>query len=124
MLRRILSVVAGFLTWSILWLFANQLLVLAAPDHFRDDGTTDHAGILLAILAISVVLSILAGWLTARTSATWPIAHALGLGVLLLLVGLLVQWHYWDMMPLWYHLGFLGLLLPAAVLGGWCQAER
>ncbi len=118
MLRRIVAVLAGFFAWSVLWLLANQCLVLLAPDRFQADGSSQDGGILLTILATSVGLSVFSGWLTARLAATAPLAHALALGVLLLLVGLLVQWQYWDAMPLWYHLSFLTCLLPASLFGG------
>jgi len=118
MLRSVLAVLAGFVTWTILWLISNQLLMISARDQFHDDGTTDHAGLLLVILVASVVLSTVAGWLTAKIARTSPIGHALALGALLLAIGVVVQWQYWHVMPLWYHLSFLTLLLPASVLGG------
>jgi hypothetical protein len=42
----------------------------------------------------------------------------LALGVLLLLFGAMVEAMAWSYLPLWYHLLFLALLIPMAVLGG------
>jgi hypothetical protein len=123
MLRSVLAVLAGFATWTVLWLISNQLLMISARDQFHDDGTTDHAGLLAVILIASVVISIAAGWLTAKIAPTNPFGHALALGALLLAVGVGVQWQYWHVMPLWYHLSFLALLLPASILGGGCFAR-
>ena len=39
------------------------------------------------------------------------------LGLLLLVVGVGVQAAMWNLMPLWYHLPFLALLLPATLAG-------
>ncbi|MCW5874766.1 MAG: hypothetical protein KIS88_09005 [Anaerolineales bacterium] len=46
-------------------------------------------------------------------SATLPLI----LGVVLLLVGIAVQRQYWKLMPLWYHLLFLALLVPTTLFG-------
>ena len=46
------------------------------------------------------------------------VAHGVALGLALLAVGIAVQAGYWDVLPIWYHLIFLALLLPMAALGG------
>jgi len=38
------------------------------------------------------------------------------LAVLLLATGVGVQASVWILMPVWYHLGFLGLLVPGCLL--------
>jgi len=40
------------------------------------------------------------------------------LGVLQLAIGISFEVSYWAMLPVWYHLVFLALLLPGNVLGG------
>lgn len=122
MLRSIAAVVAGFVLWTLLWLISNQALMVVASEHFGPEGATDHPGVLSIVLALSVVFSVLAGWLSA-TIAQRP-AAALAVGLLLLAVGIFVQSQYWQLMPLWYHLIFLALLLPAALLGGRIRASR
>ena len=115
MLRKILGVIAGYSAWSILWLVSTTTGAAVSPGSFGEDGSTS-AGMLLVFLALSVVFSLFAGWLAAligrgRGPATWT-------GVLLLATGIPVQLGYWSVIPLWYHLPFLLLLLPAAYLGG------
>jgi hypothetical protein len=39
--------------------------------------------------------------------------------VLQLGLGIFFQAQYWQLMPLWYHLPFLALLLPGNVYGAW-----
>ncbi len=121
--RSFAAMAAGFLAWTLLWLTANASLSTAFGARFNADGSTDDRSLLLTILVLSLVISIFAGWLTARVASHSGLRHALGLGIIQLLVGTFVQLQYWDVMPLWYHLGFLALLLPGHVLGGWCRAR-
>lgn len=123
MVRSILSVLAGFAAWTVLWLASNAAVMAVAPGSFREDGTTDSVGILVLILVLSVVFSVVAGWLCAKLARRNAMAHALGLGVVLLIVGVFVQMQYWDVMPVWYHVLFLALLIPGALLGGRTQLD-
>jgi hypothetical protein len=41
---------------------------------------------------------------------------------LLLLTGIFVQASVWTLMPIWYHVPFLALLVPIAVIGGRARA--
>lgn len=111
-----LAVLAAFAAWSVLWVGGNALLVKFFPDSFREDKTTESAGMLVGLLALSVVYSLLSGYLAARIGGgLGPVyAHA----GLTLAVGIAVQASYWNKLPLWYHLLFLGLLAPAILLGG------
>ena len=118
MIRSILSVLAGVSTWTVLFLGGNQVLFALFADRYREDLTTDDPVALLATLALSVVASIVAGWVTARIARTKPLAHTVALGIALLTIGIPVQVSYWESLPVWYHLCFLALLLPGSVLGG------
>ena len=112
------SVLAGIVAWGIVWVGLNALMGAAMPGSFNDDGTTDSVGLLIVLILLSVGVSILAGYLTARLAARREIAHALALGVVQLAIGIAVQAGFWDLLPIWYHLSFLALLLPGNVLGG------
>jgi hypothetical protein len=118
MLRSIASVAAGTALWGILWATTGQSLLAAVPDSFNADGGTDSAGVLLFLLAISVVLSLLAGWLTARLAPKNAWRHVYWLGALQLAIGLAVQIGSWALMPVWYHIPFLALLIPGVLAGG------
>lgn len=117
MLKAIGAVVAGFVAWTVLFLGSNALISMALPESFNPDGSTDSVVILLVILVLSVVFSIAAGLLTARLGGDMAFKGSIGLGVLLLVVGVFVQVQFWDVMPLWYHLLFLGALIPGVLLG-------
>lgn len=124
MLRSVIAVLAGAIAWPALFLTANQVIFRLFRSEFRDDMTTNHAGILLLVLVLSVVCSVAAGWITAAVATRARIGHAAALGVLQLAIGIFTQMQYWDAIPLWYHLPFLALLLPGNVLGGWLRERR
>jgi hypothetical protein len=121
-MRAALAVFVGFAVWSILWVGGNQALAAALPEHFAEDGSTAHAGLLVGILGMSVLWSVLSGWLTASVGRATGPRLPLILGVVLLAVGLAVQIGYWDVMPVWYHLAFLALLVPGCLVGGRLRA--
>ena len=124
MFRSFLAILAGFLVWSILWVGSNAAITAAFPTHFAEDGSTQSTGILALLLFDSVLFSLIAGWLTAKLAHRKELGHALGLGLALLAVGIAVQLQYWDVMPLWYHLIFLVMLLPMAWVGGRIRVGR
>lgn len=115
--RVVLSVLAGFVGWTVLWLSGNALLRALAPDAYADDGTTASAGLLVASVVLSVLCSLAAGFAAARIAPLRWRAVGGVLAAVLLLVGGFVQAQYWDALPLWYHLAFLALLAPATWLG-------
>jgi hypothetical protein len=124
MIRSILSVLAGTTTWGVLWVASNAALAAALPGSFDEHGVTSNGGLLLLILAYSIVLSVLAGWLTATIARTKPTGHALALGIVQLAFGIAAQSAYWSLMPLWYHLPFLALLIPGNLLGAHLRGPR
>jgi hypothetical protein len=40
------------------------------------------------------------------------------LGIILLIVGIAVQVHLWNVFPIWFHLIFWLMLIPLTILGG------
>lgn len=117
MLRSIGSIATGFAVWTVLFLGTNALLSLVAPGAFKPDGSTDSTLLLLLIVTLSVLFSVVAGWITFKVDRVRALGSSLILGVLLLAVGIFVQLQYWEVMPLWYHLSFLGALIPGVLVG-------
>jgi hypothetical protein len=115
--RSILAVLLGMAVWAVLWIASNQALTAAMPEAFGDEGLLLENSLLWLYLLDSVVLSVLAGWVTGRVAGRRQLAHGLALGLAQLAIGVAVQASAWDDMPLWYHLAFLALLIPASVLG-------
>ena len=115
--RNIAAIAGGFLLWTVCWLGFNAIISRAIPASFNTDGSTNSTGILVAFLLASAAFSILSGWILPKLARQFHTAHAWILGGILLLVGLFVQISFWDAMPVWYHVLFLGLLIPATYLG-------
>lgn len=118
MLRSILSVIAGNVAWTILWLGMN--VVLASMNPQVADGKTriESFSILTFLLVYSVVISVAAGYITALVARRNEIAHTFALGILQLALGIFFQYQAWNLSPMWYHLSFLILLIPGDIFGG------
>jgi hypothetical protein len=123
-MRSVLAVLAGAAFWAVLWIVGNQGLMVAFPEHLQPDAPIEHTGLLLWLIAFSSGLSVIAGWIAARVAARSPVGHATALGVLQLALGIAFQASAWSLFPLWYHVIFLGLVLPATILGGMLRARR
>ena len=124
MVKSVLAVIAGFALWSILWLGSNAAMAQVFASKFQEDGSTESGAILAAFLVISLSCSVLAGFLTARLANRAPMKHVLILGIIQVVIGIAVQAQYWELLPIWYHLIFLLLLLPGHLLGGQLCVDR
>lgn len=122
-MRQLLGVVAGFILWSILWLSLNQtLLLLGLMSPTVNQPVTDAKPLFILIVG-SALISLVSGYVTARIAGfAWALPAA-ALGALLLATGIFVQLKLWYLIPLWYHLTFLVLLIPMTVLGARIQAR-
>ncbi|HEX2640359.1 MAG TPA: hypothetical protein VHL50_07300 [Pyrinomonadaceae bacterium] len=129
MVRIILGVIAGFVTWSVIWVGSDQVLMSIWPDWYGahqlafQDAMMDKTpfepdrAILVMHLFRSVIVSIMSGFIAAVVSGENKKAP-LWLGIVLLLFGIMVQAMAWSYIPIWYHLFFLVLLIPMSILGG------
>lgn len=119
MARTALATIAGYILWTILWLTGSLAIQAGWPEEFAafSSGTPITAAApLLCSLLLSVACSLLAGRASAAVAGK-PQPAAGVLSALLLLTGVGVQAASWALMPAWYHLTFLALLVPATLLG-------
>ena len=129
MVKIVLGVIAGFVAWSILWVGSDQILMVSAPTWYgthqldlelaraNQEPFNADPTLLLFNLIRGVIVTILSGFLAAFI-ANENRRTPLILGVLLLLVGIGVESMYWSQIPIWYHLIFLAMLVPASIFGG------
>lgn len=129
MLKMILGIIVGFVVWSVLWVGSHTLFGILMPNwygkidaEFMDAVTKGtsysvDSTILVISLIRSFIFSIFAGYLTASIAKENRISTII-LGILLLLVGILVQVGIWRYEPVWYHFLFLFLLIPMTIFGG------
>lgn len=120
--RILLAVLAGAVVWAALWTGGTQAISSALS--LAPDEPITGAGVLLGYIVYSVLLSILAGFVTARVAGTRPMAAVWTLAIIQLAIGIFVEISYWGLMPVWYHLVFLALLVPATVYGGRLRERR
>ncbi len=116
-MKQILGVVIGFILWSVLWLSLNQLLLALGIMSPTVTEPLTNSTPLLVLLVGSVLISLTSGYVTARIAGLAWALPAVALGVLLLATGVFVQLKLWYLIPLWYHLAFLLLLIPMTLLG-------
>lgn len=117
MIRSISAVLAGYASWSMLWLAGNALFFKDAARAAREGRRYEEVAPLAAALALSMACSLLAGRITAAV-ARYPARGTVTTTALLLLAtGAFVQAGVWSLQPLWYHLVFLTALVPVTRLG-------
>lgn len=116
-MRTFLSILAGFSAWTVLWCSSNFAAASLSPGSFGTDGSVHHAPLLVSFLVLSLGFSLIAGFLTARLAKDRAWRAASILAGIQLAVGCFVQAQYWELMPLWYHLPFLAMLVPGILAG-------
>ncbi len=101
--RSIVAVGAGFFAVMVLSAAADMLMA----------GST-----LIIKLAYETAFALLAGYITARISASQrPLTHVLVMAALVLAGRALIAIAAWDVIPPWFNLSVLALIFPAALLG-------
>lgn len=117
MWRSILAVIAGSITWMVTALGMDAILMSLFP-HWYASGRVESVPLLLFSGFYSLFFSVLGGYVTALIAGRSEMKHVFILGVLQLLMGIMATIKFWDTAPVWYHLMFLALLIPANLLGG------
>lgn len=127
--RIILGVIVGFIVWSILWVGGDEAFGTLSADWygshkiafekaaFNNAPFEANSTILLFKLLHSMIASLISGYVAVLLSNENR-RTTLILGVLLLVVGIAVQTSVWSLLPIWYHLVFLALLIPVTIAGG------
>ena len=118
MIRAVLGVIVGYLVWTALWLGGNSIFFGGAAAVVAAGQPFSATAPLVGLLVLSIVCSLAAGLAAAAIAKGRARGALLALAGLLLLTGVAVQSGVWALMPLWYHLTFLVLIVPATVLGG------
>lgn len=129
MLRIILGVAAGFIAWSIMWVGSQQVLVMLWPEWygahqiafekatFNKEPFAWDTTILVTNLVRLTIVSILSGFLAAVIAGENK-RSTLILAILLFAFGAVVTALTWSLLPIWYHILLLLLLVPMTILGG------
>ena len=120
MSKIILAVIAGTAVWTMLWFGMNAILRSASLLPADVTKRIEAATPLLVMLLGSVIFSIVAGYVAAAIGGS-GYTPVLVLCALQLALGIFFQAQAWQLLPLWYHVPFLALIVPATLLGGWLR---
>ncbi|MBV8876104.1 MAG: hypothetical protein JO158_00225 [Gammaproteobacteria bacterium] len=124
MKRAILALLAGLVLWVVAISVLNRALRIALAGYAAAEPTMGFTlGMLWSRLLIGALSSLLAGALARWIAPASPRVPLL-LGILLLLAFIPVHLRLWSLFPLWYHLVFLGTLVPLIVLGSRLSPPR
>lgn len=102
----------------------NAAAQAAFPDIVEPGQPLRHTGVLLALVAYSAIILLVAGFVCAAVRKESPMKTVRVFALIQLVIGIGVEVSSWALLPVWYHLGFLLLLVPATVWGGMLNAGR
>jgi len=117
MKRSIFAVLGGIVVWVLVASVLNRGLRAGLAGYALAEPTlTFTLGMKIARLILGSLSSLAAGAAAgliapSRTSLPWV------LGAVILAAFLPAHIHIWEKFPVWYHLVFLGTLVPLVVLG-------
>jgi hypothetical protein len=120
---RTAAVTAGVTVWAVLWVGGAALAAALWPDIIVPEQRLEHNGALVGYILYSVLVSMVAGYLTARIAKGAPRAVHI-LAAIQLAFGLVIELSAWNKTPAWYHMVFLTLLVPALLFGGNLSKRR
>ena len=124
MIRNISAIVAGLVAWIAIVSILDRCLRLAWPEYAAALPTFAFTlPMMFARLSESAITTLLAGLLN-RLIAHRPLWPAVVQGAIILLFFLPVHYKLWHSFPVWYHLTFLGSLVPLTLLGAALAPRR
>jgi hypothetical protein len=117
MKRSIGAFFAGLVVWILAISVLNRALRLVLAGYAAAELSMGFsAGMLVSRLLIAALGSLIAGAIAAWIAPASPRMPLL-LGSALLIAFIPVHARLWSLFPVWYHLVFLGTLVPLVVLG-------
>jgi hypothetical protein len=126
MLRTLLSIAIGLAAILFLFLLGNGVLMLANGDlagHLAAGSLPQPEWVLLdMIVRVMSVLS--GGYLAAAIASRAALRHAIAVGAVATVAGLIDLLLATSTLPIWYDIVAVGLILPAAAMGGAIGADR
>ena len=121
MIRSILAVLTGCVTWFVAATLANFLIRALLPGYVAAEPTmTFTLAMMIARLGAGVASSLVAGFACSAV-ARGNVSVVYICAALLVLLFLPVHYNLWHKFPLWYHGFFLITLAPLFLLGAAAQ---
>lgn len=120
--RLVLGIIAAPLLWGLVSVPIN--LALAGFYGEAASAPPFPTSYLVVALLLSVGYGLFSGYGAAWIAGTSELRLGLGAGIALLAVGLAVQLSAWEVLPVWWHLIFLGMLIPVCMTGARLRRQR
>jgi hypothetical protein len=118
MIRNLLAVVLGLVAFVLAASICGVVLRLAWPDYASAEPVFGFTlAMQLVRLAIGAAATLTAGVVTGAIAKRRR-AAVLATGIVLVVIFVPIHVTVWDRFPIWYHLWFLGSLVPLTLLGG------
>ena len=112
------AVLMGAALWAILWVGGMKMAAILLPNLVSKGQPVTHTGVLLGLIIYSLPLSAFAGFVTAVMAVGDRMRTVWILAILQLALGIYFETSSWHLAPVWYHLVFLALVVPATLYGG------
>jgi HAMP domain-containing protein len=125
--RSVAAVIGGSAVMVAGVMLANFALVLLVPGALSPAGpeASGSMRVLVLLLAANLLAAAAGGYVCARVAKTSELRHALALGMVqAILYAMSALMEREVGVPLWFHVGMVALLIPAAMLGGWMRAGQ
>jgi hypothetical protein len=117
MIRSIGAFIAGLVAWVIVGTILDRCMRLLWPDYAAAlPMMVFTLPMMFARLTEGAITTLAAGFIN-RLIARTPLWPAAAQGLVIFLLFLPVHYNLWHKFPVWYHLTFLGYLIPLTVLG-------
>src|SRR5215470_571613 len=123
MARSLMAVVFGFVVMVVGVVSITALVAKVLPGASPADGQAAGTGYLILSLLYSYGFAILGGYIAAWAAGRAPLAHAIGLAVVMTIMFLGFLKVNAGGQPHWYEYALLGTAAPA-VWGGWLRRKR
>jgi hypothetical protein len=124
MIRNISAIIAGIVAWIFVVTIFDRCMRLAWPEYATALPTMAFTlAMMFARLTEGAITTIAAGFIN-RLIARAPLWPAAVQGLIMLLLFLPEHYKLWHSFPVWYHLTFLGYLIPLTVLGAALAPKR
>ena len=121
MMRSILAVLTGFVTWLVVATLGNFVIRALLPGYVAAGPTMSFSlAMMVARLGLGVVSSLVAGFACSAV-ARGHVAAVYAFAALLVLCFLPIHYNLWEKFPLWYHVFFLVTLAPLVLWGAAVQ---
>jgi hypothetical protein len=123
--RSILAVLVGYFVIAAAIIVTGVALTVLFPDASDPEGMRFRAAPwLLFILGSGFVYAVAGGYVTAVVARRSEIKHALALGALMVVLGVVTLAAEYGRYPLWYQLGLVLIAVPGVVSGASLRARR